>query len=79
MAVEVLGAVKNLPDDLEKLKTLAMKLETAQAFFVKARDTYSSVKEEAPAASDVPAKLAKIEKILELLQKAGDGIKSKLK
>jgi hypothetical protein len=56
-----------------------MKLETAQAFFIKARDTYSSVKDDAPASADVAAKLTKIEKILELLQKAGDGIKSKLK
>jgi hypothetical protein len=79
LAVEVLGAAKNLPDNVEKLKTLTMKLETAQAFFVKARDTYASIKDDAPAAADVAAKLGKIEKILELLQKAGDGIKSKLK
>lgn len=79
MAREVLAASKNLPDDTEKLKTLSMKLETAQAFFIKARDTYSGVKETAPPAADVAAKLAKIEKILSILQSAADGIKSKLK
>jgi hypothetical protein len=79
VAIEVLGASKNLPEDPEKLKTLWMKLETAQAYFVKARDTFASVKQTAPASADVPTKIAKIEKILEALQKAADGLKSKMK
>lgn len=79
MVKEVIVASRSLPDDAEKLKTLAMKVETAQAFFIKARDTYASVKETAPASADVTTKMAKIEKILSILQNAGDGIKSKLK
>jgi hypothetical protein len=79
LAKEILAATKNLPDDQEKLKTLSMKVETAQAFFVKARDTFASVKNEAPASADVATRMAKIEKILSILQNAGDGIKSKMK
>jgi hypothetical protein len=79
MVKDVIGASKNPPEDLEKLKTLSMKVETAQAFFVKARDTYASVKDEAPASADIAAKMAKIEKILSILQNAGDVIKSKMK
>ena len=56
-----------------------MKAETAQAFFVKAKDTFTSVKDEAPASADVATRIAKIEKILSILQNAADGIKSRLK
>jgi hypothetical protein len=79
LAKDVIGGSKNLPSDPEKLKTLAMKAETAQAFFVKARDTYTEVKDVAPESANVPASLAKIEKILALLQNASDAIKSKMK
>ena len=79
LAKEIITASKNLPDDQEQLKTLAMKLETAQAFFVKAKDTYASVKDEAPASADVTGRIAKIEKILSILQNAADGLKSRLK
>jgi hypothetical protein len=79
MVKEVIGAAKNLPDDTEKLKTLAMKAETAQAFFVKARDAYAGVRDGAPESADIAGKMAKIEKILALLQNAADAIKSKMK
>jgi hypothetical protein len=79
MAKDVIVGARDLPTDPEKLKTLSMKAETAQAFFVKARETYTEVKDTAPASADIPGKLTKIEKILELLQKAGDAIKSKMK
>jgi hypothetical protein len=79
MVKEILGATRNLPEDQEKLKTLAMKTETAQAFFLKARESYLGVKDAAPESANVPATLTKIEKILDLLQKASDGIKSKMK
>jgi hypothetical protein len=77
LAKDVIGGARNLPTDPEKLKTLSMKAETAQAFFVKARDTYASVKESAPESSDIAAKMAKIEKVLSLLQNAADAINSK--
>lgn len=75
----MLGASKNLPTDPEKLKTLVMKAETAQAFFLKARDSYVSVKDIAPESANVAANLTKIEKVLSLLQNARDAINSKLK
>jgi hypothetical protein len=77
LAKDVIGGARNLPTDPEKLKTLSMKAETAQAFFVKARDTYASVRESAPESSDIAAKMAKIEKVLALLQNAADAINSK--
>jgi len=77
MAKDVIGAARNLPSDPGKLKTLSMKVETAQAFFIKARDTYTGIKESAPESADVAGKLAKIEKILALLQNASDAINSK--
>ncbi len=77
LAKDVIGGARNLPTDPEKLKTLSMKAETAQAFFVKARDTYASVKDSAPASMDVAAKMTKIEKVLALLQNAADAINSK--
>jgi hypothetical protein len=77
MAKEVIGAARNLPADPEKLKTLSMKAETAQAFFVKAKDTYIGIKDGAPEAADIPGKIAKIEKILALLQNAAEAINSK--
>ena len=78
-AKEVIGAARNLPEDPEKLKTLSMKAENAQAFFMKARDTYAGVREGAPESLDIAGKMAKIEKILGLLQNASDAIKSKMK
>jgi hypothetical protein len=79
LAKDVISASKNLPSDPEKLKTLSMKAETAQAFFVKARETYTEVKDAAPESADITNKLTKIEKILGLLQNASDAIKSKMK
>jgi hypothetical protein len=79
MAKDVIGAARNLPSDPSKLKTLSMKAETAQAFFVKAKDTYIGVKDLAPESADVAGKLAKIDKILALLQNAADAINSKMK
>jgi hypothetical protein len=79
MAKEVISASKNLPDDQGKLKTLSMKAETAQAFFVKARDSYAGVRESAPETADIAGKMTKVEKILALLQNASDAIKSKMK
>jgi hypothetical protein len=77
MAKDVIGGARNLPTDPEKLKTLSMKAETAKAFFVKARETYAGVKDRAPESADVAAKMAKIEKVLALLQNAADAIDSK--
>jgi len=79
LAKDVILAARDLPADPEKLKTLSMKAETAQAFFVKAREGYAGVKDAAPESSDVAAKMAKIEKVLALLQNAADAINSKLK
>src|SRR5579862_7719437 len=79
MAKDVINGARSLPDDPEKLKTLAMKAETAQAFFVKARDTYAGIREGAPESAGIAGKMAKIEKILALLQNASDAIKSKMK
>lgn len=79
MAKEVIGASRALPSDQEKLKTLAMKAETAQAFFVKAKDSYTGIKDVAPESADIPGKLGKIEKILALLQSAADAINSRRK
>lgn len=79
LAKDVIAASRTLPSDPEQLKTLLMKLETAQSFFVKARESYSSLKDEASVPADLAAKLAKIEKILSILQNAADGIKSKMK
>jgi len=77
MAKDVIGGARNLPTDPEKLKTLSMKAETAKAFFTKARETYAAVKDSAPESADVAAKMAKIEKVLALLQTAADAIDSK--
>jgi hypothetical protein len=77
LAKDVIGGARNLPTDPEKLKTLSMKAETAKAFFVKARETYAGVKDSAPESADVAAKMAKIEKVLALLQNAADAIDSK--
>ncbi|HEV3029834.1 MAG TPA: hypothetical protein VG457_19800, partial [Planctomycetota bacterium] len=79
MAKDVIGAARSLPSDPDKLKTLSMKAETAQAFFVKAKDTYLGIKDIAPESADVPGKIAKIDKILALLQNAADAINSKRK
>jgi len=79
MAKDVIVASRNLPADPEKLKTLSMKVETAQAFFVKAKDTYTGIKDIAPESADVAGKIAKIDKILTLLQNAADAINSKRK
>ncbi len=79
MAKDVIGASRNLPSDPDKLKTLSMKAETAQAFFIKAKDTYTGIKDIAPESADVAGKIAKIDKILALLQNAADAINSKRK
>ena len=79
MAKDVIGASRNLPSDPDKLKTLSMKAETAQAFFIKAKDTYTGIKDIAPDSADVAGKIAKIDKILALLQNATDAINSKRK
>ncbi len=79
MAKDVIGAARNLPSDPDKLKTLSIKAETAQAFFIKAKDTYVGVKDIAPESADVAGKLAKIDKILALLQNAVDAINSRRK
>jgi hypothetical protein len=79
MAKDVIDAARNLPSDPEKLKTLSMKAETALAFFVKAKDTYIGIKDVAPESADVAGKIAKIDKILALLQNAADAINSKRK
>jgi len=79
MAKDVIGASKNLPSDPDKLKTLSMKAETAQAFYVKAKDTYTGIKDIAPESADVAGKIAKIDKILALLQNAADAINSRRK
>jgi hypothetical protein len=72
-------AVTNLPGEADKLKTLLMKKETAQAFFTKARDTYISVKESAPDPAKREKRIGQIEVVLARLQKYEDEIKSKLK
>ncbi|HVR84950.1 MAG TPA: hypothetical protein VMU54_11610 [Planctomycetota bacterium] len=79
MAKDVIGAARSLPSDPDKLKTLSMKAETAQAFFVKAKDTYLGIKDIAPESADIPGKIAKIDKILALLQNAADAINSRRK
>jgi hypothetical protein len=77
LAKDVIVGARNLPTDPEQLKTLSMKADTAKAFFVKARESYASVKDGAPESADVAAKMAKIEKVLALLQNAADAINSK--
>lgn len=79
LAKDVIVAARNLPSDPEKLKTLSMKAETAQAFFVKAKDSYVGVKDTAPDPAYIGAQLTKIDKILALLQSAADAINSKRK
>jgi len=79
IAKELVEAMKQLPEDEARLKALLRRQEEAVSLFVKARETYLSLGDKAPPEAKVDERLAKIEKILALLQKYGDEIKSKLK
>jgi outer membrane biosynthesis protein TonB len=76
---EMVQASKQLPDDQGQLQALLKRQEEGMALFTRAREAYLSVKDKASPESKVEERLGKIEKILGLLQKYGDGIKSKLK
>jgi hypothetical protein len=76
---EMVQASKQLPDDPAQLQAILKRQEEGTALFTRARETYLSVREKAPSEAKVDERLGKIEKILALLQKYGDGIKSKLK
>jgi hypothetical protein len=76
---EMVQVSKELPDDPNQLKVLLKRQEEGMALFTRAREAYLSVKDKASPEAKVEERLGKIEKILVLLQKYGDGIKSKLK
>jgi hypothetical protein len=76
---EMVQVSKELPDDPNQLKALLKRQEEGMALFARAREAYLSVKDKASPEAKVEERLGKIEKILGLLQKYGDGIKSKLK
>lgn len=76
---EISGVVKNLPDDVDRLKTLLQKNDDATGIFVKARDTYVMAKERAEDSAAVEQKIAKIDNVLDYLRKVADRIKGKLK
>ncbi len=76
---ELVEAMQQLPDDPARLKALLRRQEEAVALFTRARETYLSVREKAPAEAKVDEKLGKVEKILARLQNYGERIKSKLR
>ncbi len=76
---ELAEATRQMPDDETKLRALLRRHEEALALFVKAREAYLSVRDRAPEEAKVGEKIEKTEKILALLQKYGEAIKSRLK
>jgi len=74
-----LAATREIPPEAAKKRELLRKSDEAAALFTRARETYGTVKDRAPAEAGLEEKLGKIEKVLVSIVKYQETIKGTLK
>jgi hypothetical protein len=76
---ELADSTKQVPAEAAALRALLARSSEAASLFARAKETYLTVREKAPAAAAVDDKIAKIDRAVASLQKFDEGIKARIK